>query len=57
MDDEILAIDEFRVAADRLDARLDQYRPGDRVRVMLARRDQMLGLVVTLGTEPARTVV
>ena len=54
VDDEIVALDEFRVAADRFDARLDQYRPGDRVRVMLARRDQMLGLVLTLGTEPAR---
>ena len=54
VDDEIIAMDEFRVAADRLDARLDQYRAGDRVRVMVARRDQLLGVVVTLGTEPAR---
>ena len=42
VDDEILAIDEFRVRADRLDARLDQYRAGDRVSVLVARRDQLL---------------
>ncbi len=31
VDDEILAIGEFRVRADRLENRLEQYRPGDRV--------------------------
>jgi predicted metalloprotease with PDZ domain len=54
VDDEILAIDDFRVRADQLPARLDQYRPGDRVTVLVARRDQLLRLPVTLGTEPAR---
>ena len=31
VDDEIIAIDEFRVRADQLNARLDQYKPGDKV--------------------------
>ena len=54
VDDEILAIDEFRVRADRFDARLDQYRAGDRVSVLIARRDQLLRVDVTLGSEPSR---
>jgi predicted metalloprotease with PDZ domain len=54
VDDEIIAIDDFRILPERLDARLDQYRAGDRVRAVVARRDQLLPLDVTLGTEPAR---
>ena len=54
VDDEIIAIDEFRILPDRLDARLDLYRAGDRVRAVVARRDQLLRLDVTLGTEPPR---
>lgn len=54
VDDEILAIGEFRVRADRLDNRLDQYRPGDRVTLLVARREQLTRLDLTFGTEPAR---
>ena len=54
VDDEILAIDEFRVRADRLDNRLDQYRAGDRVSMLVARREQLLRLEMTLGVEPPR---
>jgi predicted metalloprotease with PDZ domain len=54
VDDEIIAVDDFRIVPDRLDARLNQYRAGDRVRVIVSRRDQLLRLDVTLGTEPAR---
>lgn len=54
VDDEILAIDEFRVRAEQLEARLEQYRPGQRVSVLVARRDQLRRVEVTLGTEPAR---
>ena len=54
VDDEVIAIDEFRVRADRFESRLEQYRPGDRISVLLARRDQLLRLDVTVGTEPAR---
>ena len=54
VDDEILAIGDFRVRADRLDNRLDQYRPGDRVTLLVARREQLLRLDLTFGAEPAR---
>ena len=54
VDDEIIAIDEFRVRADQLTARLDQYRPGDSVTLLVARRDQLIRLPVQLKAEPAR---
>lgn len=54
VDDEILAIGEFRVRADQLDARLERYRPGQVVSVLVARRDQLMRLDVTLGAEPPR---
>ena len=54
VDDEILAIDAFRVRADQLDARLEQYQPGRRVSVLVARRDELMRIEVTLGPEPAR---
>jgi len=54
VDDEILAIDDYRVRADRLDNRLEQYRPGDKVVLLVARREQLLRLELTFGTEPAR---
>jgi predicted metalloprotease with PDZ domain len=55
VDDEILAIDDFRVRADRLDNRLEQYRPGDRVTVLVARREQLLRIPVTLAAEQPRS--
>jgi predicted metalloprotease with PDZ domain len=54
VDDEILAIGDYRVRADRLDNRLEQYRPGDRVTLLVARREQLLRLDLTFGAEPAR---
>jgi predicted metalloprotease with PDZ domain len=38
-----------------LDTRLEQFRPGDRVSVLVARREQLMRVDVTLGTEPAKT--
>jgi predicted metalloprotease with PDZ domain len=54
VDDEILAFDDFRVRADQLAQRLDVYRPGDRVTLLVARREQLLRLPVTFAEEPAR---
>ena len=54
VDDEILAIDDYRVRADRLDNRLEQYRSGDKAVFLVARREQLLRLELTFGTEPAR---
>ncbi len=55
VDDEILAIDDYRVRADRLNDRLETYRPGDRVSVLVARRDRLERIDVTLGTEPGKS--
>jgi predicted metalloprotease with PDZ domain len=55
VDDEILAMDDFRVRADRLDARLQQYRAGEKVVMLVARREQLMRLEVTLDREPARS--
>jgi predicted metalloprotease with PDZ domain len=52
VDDELVAIDGFRVRAEPLDQRLQQYRPGQKVTVLVARREQMRQVDVTLGTEP-----
>jgi predicted metalloprotease with PDZ domain len=54
VDDEILAIDEVRVRADGLAARLDQYKVGDKVSVLVARRDRLTKIDLTLGPEPGR---
>ncbi len=54
VDDEILAIDDFRVRADQMNTRLEQYRPGDTVTFLVARRDKLMRLEVTLGAEPPR---
>ena len=53
VDDEILAIDDFRVRVDGLAGRLEQYQPGRAVSLLVARRDELLRLPVTLGREPA----
>ena len=54
VDDEILAIDDIRVRADGLAARLEQYKPGDKISVLVARRDRLMKIDVTLGAEPGR---
>jgi predicted metalloprotease with PDZ domain len=54
VDDEILAIDDVRVRGDGLSARLDQYKAGDKVTVLVARRDRLTRIPVTLGAEPGR---
>src|SRR5688572_1924199 len=55
VDDEVVAIDQVRVRADRLDERLEQYLPGDRISLLVARRDRLLTLDLVLGAEPPRT--
>ena len=52
--DEILAIGEARVRAAQLDTRLAQYYPGSDVSVLVARRDELVRLNVTLGSETRR---
>jgi predicted metalloprotease with PDZ domain len=52
VDDEILAINEFRVRPNQLDQRLDAYTPGEKVTLLVARRDELKRLEVVLGTAP-----
>jgi predicted metalloprotease with PDZ domain len=54
VDDEIIAIDDIRVRPDHFSQRLESYRPGDRVSILLARRELLMRLDLTLGNEPAR---
>lgn len=54
VDDEILAIDEFRVRADQLAASVDRHKPGDKVMLLVARRDRLVRLPVVFGAEPPR---
>jgi predicted metalloprotease with PDZ domain len=51
-DDEILAINDRRVTGDQLNRRLDEYRPGERVSLLVARRGQLLSLELVLGSQP-----
>ncbi|MDP1570099.1 MAG: PDZ domain-containing protein [Vicinamibacterales bacterium] len=54
VDDEILAIDDLRVRADQLTNRLEQYKAGDQVTLLVARRERLMRLVLTFGAEPGR---
>lgn len=52
VDDELLALDGYRVAADDWEARLKATRPGQQAELLVARRQQLLRLRVVLGSEP-----
>src|SRR5688500_13859178 len=55
VDDEIIAIDDVRVrAAEGLAPRLAQYRPGDTIAVLAARRGRLVTHDGTRGTGPGR---
>jgi predicted metalloprotease with PDZ domain len=54
VDDEIVAIDDVRVRADGLAARLEQYKPGDKITLLVARRDRLSRIELALGSEPIR---
>ncbi len=54
VNDEVLAIDDLRVRVEQWPTRLDQYKPGDKVTFLVARRDQLTRIAVTLGAEPER---
>jgi predicted metalloprotease with PDZ domain len=51
VDDEILAIGEFRVRPDGLATRLGFYKPGDKVMLLIARRDKLERLELTLDSD------
>lgn len=53
VDDEILAIDDYRVRPNAWASWMEYYRPGDKVSVLIARRDKLMRLEIVLGKEPA----
>ncbi|MEQ1897332.1 MAG: PDZ domain-containing protein [Vicinamibacterales bacterium] len=53
VDDEIVGIDDFRVQADQLSSMLEQYKPGDTVSILVARRGRFQRLGATFGAAPA----
>lgn len=54
VDDEVIAIDGVRVTPDQWESRFEQYRPGERVQLTIARRGKLRELPATLGTEPPK---
>lgn len=52
-EDELLALDGYRVDGAGLVSRCEEKAPGDKVRVTVFRREQLLDVHVTLGTKPA----
>jgi predicted metalloprotease with PDZ domain len=54
VDDEIVAINNFRVRGDGLSTLLGRYSAGDTLEILVARRDQLLTLPVQLTAEPRR---
>ena len=52
VDDEVLAVDRYRVGGGGWSARMKQYSPGDTVTLLVARRGQILSIPVTLGEKP-----
>ena len=54
VDDEILAIDEFRVRTEQLNNRLEEYHPGETISLLVARRGQLMRHNVMLGVEPVK---
>jgi len=50
--DEILAIDDYRVPPDGLEARLKAYRPEEKATLLVARRERLTRLPVTFGRKP-----
>jgi predicted metalloprotease with PDZ domain len=54
VDDELVAVDDYRLPPDGLDERLKAYRPGDEVTLLVARRERLLRLPLTFGEEPEK---
>ena len=54
VDDEILGIGDFRVRPDQWATRLENYHPGEKIALLIARREKLIRLDLTLGEEPQR---
>ena len=54
VDDEILAIGDYRVPPEGWKERLKAYRPGEKATLLVARRELLVRLPITFGAEPPR---
>jgi predicted metalloprotease with PDZ domain len=52
VDDEIIALDDYRVPPDAFDTRLEQYKPGDEASLVVARRGRLRTIPVKFAAEP-----
>jgi predicted metalloprotease with PDZ domain len=50
--DEIVALGDFRVRPEQWSTRMEQYKPGETVSVLVARRDRLVHLDATFRAEP-----
>jgi predicted metalloprotease with PDZ domain len=50
--DELVGFGEERIRPETYGKRLEQYRPGERVEVLVSRRDRLMRLPLVLGEEP-----
>ena len=55
--DEIVGFDDFRVRPSDWERQLANYRPGDQITLLVARRGRLVHVPVTLGREPASSWV
>ncbi len=53
--DEVIALDEFRVLPDQWGDRMEQYRPNEKVSILVARRDKLIRLEATFAPEPSES--
>jgi len=54
-DDEILALNGFRVTPESFKERIKQYPPEEKLTVLISRRERLLNLHITLGIAPQDT--
>ena len=54
VDDEILALDGYRVRPDQWEARLDAFRPGTTLPLLVARREKLLTIDITATAAPEK---
>jgi len=54
-EDEIIALDDRRVNSEKMDEILNSKKPGDKVRVLISRRDMIYEVEVVLGNKTERT--
>lgn len=55
VDDEIIALNGYRVSPDQFGDRLSLYAAGDQVNLLVSRRDQLITLAITLAAPPRET--